>query len=158
MLLALEREQVGRHGHTGRLRIELHEVGDLQQTLLGGAEEKRAIALDRSAEGSAELALLIVQVPVERIGRRQRFFAVVKRAAAHVAVRRPLLARVDDAVGLVEALAAARLDVPPGLLVWVEARDVGAGRVDFRIAGRHPLGHGTRDAGRFLDPDGRHRP
>jgi hypothetical protein len=62
--------------------------------------------------------------------RAERLFAGVERAAAQAALAGPLLARVDDAVGLVEVLGAAGVDVVLGLLVLVEAGDVGAVRVD----------------------------
>ncbi len=85
--------------------------------------------------------------------RAEGFFASVERAAAHPALAGPLLTRVDDAVGLVEVLVASGVDVPLGLLVWVEAADVAAVRVaHVRVAVGHPLGDELGDAGAFLDP------
>src|SRR5207244_11739290 len=95
---------------------EVDNAGALTQAEVLGVDDGRPPA--RIPFGLARhdaLAILCVQrlvglVPLRALpaGRleedgAQRFFAVVKRAAAHVAVRRPLLARVDDAVGLVEA-------------------------------------------------------
>ena len=84
--------------------------------------------------------------------------AVPGGTQAKVAVRGPLLARMDDAVGLVEALAAARVDVPLRLLVVVEAGDVRGVEVDLGRAVGHPLGDRLGDARRFLDPDRGARP
>ena len=85
--------------------------------------------------------------------RAERLLAGVERAAAHAALAGPLLARVDDAVGLVEVLGAAGEDVVLGLLVRVEAADVAAVRVaHVRVAVGHPLGDELGDAGAFLDP------
>ena len=63
-------------------------------------------------------------------------FAAVHRREAQVAVGGPLLHRVDDAVGLVEALGRAGPDVVVGPLVVVEAGDVRAVGVDLRLARR----------------------
>jgi hypothetical protein len=71
---------------------------------------------------------------------------------ADVAVALVLLAGVHDAVGLDERLGGARLDVRPGLLVRVEARDVGVAEVDLGVAVRHPLGDGAGGARTLLDP------
>ena len=85
--------------------------------------------------------------------RTEGFLTGVERAAAHAALAAPLLARVHDAVGLVEVLVAAGVDVPLGLLVRVEAADVAAVRVaHVRVAVGHPLGDELGDAGAFLDP------
>ena len=60
---------------------------------------------------------------------------------------------MHDAIGLVEVLGAAGEDVMLGLLVRVEAADVGAVRVaQVRVAVGHPLGNDLSDAGAFLDP------
>src|SRR5207302_3737696 len=80
----------------------------------------------------------------------ERLLALVERADANPAIRFPLLARVDDAVGLVETLRRTRTNVGPGFLVIVEARDVRSRRVDLGDARRHPLGDAARDAGGFL--------
>ena len=101
----------------------------------------RALPADGLVEDRAELAL-----------------ARVERRQADAAVRRPLLARVDDAVGLVEALGGARLDVLDALLVLVEARDVGRLEVDLGLALDHPLGDRPADARPLLDPDRGGRP
>jgi hypothetical protein len=65
---------------------------------------------------------------------------------------------VHDAVGLVEALGGAVLDVLPGLLVVVEAGDVRRLQVDLGLAEHHPLRDCLADSGPFLDPDGGDRP
>ena len=79
---------------------------------------------------------------------------LVVRREAHVAVRAPLLERVDDPVRLVEALGRAGLHVRRCLLVLPEARSVGGVKVDVRLAVHHPLGERLADAGTFLHPDG----
>ena len=80
-------------------------------------------------------------------------------AAAHVALSRPLLAGMHDAIGLVEVLAATSIDMVLGLFVGVEAADVGRMRLtDVRVAVGHPLGNELGDAGALLDPDGSGRP
>ena len=101
----------------------------------------RPLPAGRLEEDGAELAL-----------------ARVERRQPDVAVRLPLLHRMDDAVGLVEALGRAGPDVLLGLVVVVEAGDVGAVRIDLRLARRHPLDDGLGDPGRLLDPDRRRRP
>ena len=88
----------------------------------------------------------------------ERALPLVEGREADVAVRLPLLGRVDDPIGLVEALRGARGDVTPRLLVVPEARDVGRVQVDLRLAVDHPLGDRLSDPGPFLDPDGRGRP
>ena len=90
--------------------------------------------------------------------RAELLLAREERRQAHVAVRLPLLRRVDDAVRLVEALGRARLHVPLRLLVLVEARDVGRLQVDLRLAVRHPLRDRLADARAFLHPDRGRRP
>ena len=87
-----------------------------------------------------------------------RALPLVHRRHAQVAVGPVLLGRVDDAVGLRERLEGAGLRVLAGLLVVVEAADVGLVAVDLRLAVDHPLGDGLADAGPFLDPHGRGRP
>src|SRR5687768_3268208 len=72
--------------------------------------------------------------------------------------RFPLLVRVDDAVGLVEAFGRPGPDVLLGPVVVVKPRDVRAVGVDLGLAGRHPLGDGLGDPRRLLDPDRRSRP
>src|SRR5207244_6842180 len=66
----------------------------------------------------------------------QRLFSLIERTDPHPPVRFPLLARMDDAVGLVEALGAAPANVRLRLLMVVEARDIRAGRIDPRDARR----------------------
>ena len=90
--------------------------------------------------------------------RLQLALALVERRQAHVAVGRPLLARVDDAVGLVEALGRSRAHVRARLLMLVEAGGVGGVDVDLRLAVHHPLGQRLAGARSFLDPDRRRRP
>ena len=85
--------------------------------------------------------------------RLQFAFARVERAEPDVPVALPLLARVDDAVGLVEPLGRARLDVVARLLVGVEAGDIRAVRVDLGLPVGHPFGDHPGDPGRLLDPD-----
>ena len=112
----------------------------LEQRLVRVVPE-RTLPAGRLEEDRAELAL-----------------AGVERAEADVAVALPLLGRVDDAVGLVEALGRSRLDVGARRLVGVEAGDVGAVRVDLGLAVGHPLGDHPGDPGRLLDPDRGGRP
>src|SRR6266849_3003590 len=90
--------------------------------------------------------------------RLQLALALVERRQPHVAVRGPLLGRVDDAVGLVEALGRPRANVGARLLVLVEARRVRGVHVDLRLAVHHPLGQRLAGARAFLHPDGRRRP
>ncbi len=108
---------------------------------LVGVVPERPLPAGRLEEDGPELAL-----------------AGVERAQPDVPVARPLLVRVDDAVGLVEALGRARLDVVARLLVVVEAGDVRAVRVDLGLAVGHPLGDHPGDPGRLLDPDRGGRP
>ena len=60
---------------------------------------------------------------------------------------------MHDAVGLVEALRCAVLDVLGRGLLGIEARDIGGVDIDLGLAEDHPLGDGASDAGTFLDPD-----
>ena len=91
--------------------------------------------------------------------RPERFLAREERAAPHPPLARPLLARVDDAVGLVVVLGAAGVDVVLGALVGVEAADVRRVRVaDVRVAVGHPLGDEAGDPRPLLDPHRRRRP
>ena len=76
--------------------------------------------------------------------------ARVVRRQPNVAVRRPLLERVDDPVRLVEPLAGARLYVRRGLLMLPEARRIGGVQVDVRLAVDHPLGQRLSDPGPSL--------
>ena len=84
--------------------------------------------------------------------------ALVVRRQPDVAVRRPLLERVDDPVRLVEPLAGSRLHVRGRLLVLPEARRIGGVEVDVRLAVHHPLGERLSDSRPLLDPDRRGRP
>ena len=90
--------------------------------------------------------------------RTQLALADPGRAQADIAVRGPLLHRMDDAVGLVEALAAAGVDVALRLLVVVEPGDVRRVQVDLGGAVGHPFGDRLGDPGRLLDPDRGARP
>ena len=82
-LLALERLQRVGHHDTRGLRLELHDEGHTQVVLLDGREVERLARDQGAAERSAELVLLVVQLPVERIGRCQRPVAVeVEEVAA----------------------------------------------------------------------------
>jgi hypothetical protein len=118
-----------------------HAVAVLVQQAAVGLVPHRPFPADRLEEERAQLDL-----------------AVVHRREPLVAVALPLLARVDDAVGLVERLAGARLDVRASALVRVEAGDVGVAQVDLGQAVGHPLGDGAPDARALLDPDGRRGP
>src|SRR5438477_25561 len=80
-------------------------------------------------------------------------FAHVEGRQADVAVRRPLLARVDDAIGLVESLAGSRAHVRARLLVFVESSDVRGVEIDLRLTMDHPLGDSLSGAGSLFDPD-----
>ena len=90
--------------------------------------------------------------------RAELLLPLVVRREPHVAVRRPLLERMDDAVRLVEALGGARLHVRRRLLVLPEARGVRGVEVDVRLAVHHPLGERLADARPLLHPDGGRRP
>ena len=90
--------------------------------------------------------------------RAELALARVERREADVAVRLPLLERVDDPVGLVEALGGARLHVRARLVVLVEARDVRGVEVDLGLAVHHPLRKRLADARALLHPDRRRRP
>ena len=114
-----------------------HPVGVLLEERRVRLVPLRPLPAGRLEEHGAELAL-----------------ARVERRQANVAVRPPLLARVDDAVGLVEPLGRARPDVGAGLLVIPEPRDVGRVQVDLGLAVGHPLGDGRADARPLLHPDG----
>ncbi|CAB4764244.1 unannotated protein [freshwater metagenome] len=99
--------------------------------------------------------------PATRIKERcaSCFFTWVEGASAHVSLCCPLLARVHDAVRLVEVLVATGVNVVFGFLVWVKAADVGRMRIaQVWVAVSHPFGHQLRDAGAFLDPDCSSRP
>ena len=67
--------------------------------------------------------------------------ARVEGRQPNVAVRTPLLARMNDPVGLVEALGRPGPHVRGALLVVVEPRDVGGLKVDLGLALHHPLRH-----------------
>ena len=84
--------------------------------------------------------------------RVERLLALVERRAPDRPARLPLLARVHDPVGLVEALGGAAPHELARLLVLVEARDVGRLEVDLGLALDHPLGHGAAHARALLDP------
>ena len=116
-------------------------VAVLREQLLVGGVPERSLPAGRLEEDRPELAL-----------------ACVERAQPDVAVARPLLGRVDDPVGLVEALGGTGLDVRARLLVVVEAGDVRAVRVDLGLPVGHPLGDHPGDPGRLLDPDRGSRP
>src|SRR5436853_272117 len=76
----------------------------------------RALPRGRFVEDGAELLLTLVE-----------------RGNADAAIRLPLLARMDDPVRLVEALARAALHLLRRALLRVEARDVGGLEVDLRL-------------------------
>ena len=99
-------------------------------------------------------------LPARRLEEHRTELALVRvhRAQPHVPVRGPLLARVHDAVRLVERLAGARAHVLAGALRRVEAGDVRGVRVDLGRALDHPLRDGAADAGALLDPHGGCRP
>src|SRR3954447_14223363 len=78
----------------------------LEKTLVGLVPEG-TLPARRLEEDRAELAL-----------------ARVEGGEADVAIARPLLERMDDAVGLVEALGRTRPDVVAGRLVGMEPGDV----------------------------------
>ncbi len=86
--------------------------------------------------------------------RPERALAGVERGQANVAVGLPLLAGMDDPVHLVEALRGPGADVGRGLVVLVQAGDVGGVDVDLRLAVDHLLGHGAPDTRSLLDPHG----
>ena len=87
------------------------------------------------------------------------FLARVEGATAHVSLCSPLLARVHDAVGLVEVLVATGVNVVFGFLVRVKAADIRRVWVaQVWVAVSHPFGNQLRDAGAFLDPDCSSRP
>lgn len=73
--------------------------------------------------------------------------ALPHRGAADVTVGTPLLAGVDDAIGLVECLRGAGAHVFAGALMGMETSDVGTLHVDLRQSVRHPLGHRPTDPG-----------
>src|ERR1700687_6171155 len=78
--------------------------------------------------------------------------------APDIALRSPLLARMDDAVRLVEVLRAPRSHVVVGARERVEPSDVGLVRIDLRRSRGHPLREHAPRAWTLLDPDGRRRP
>ena len=82
----------------------------------------------------------------------------MERSQPHVAIRGPLLARVDDPVHLVETLAGSGDDMGPRPLARVRAGDVGLEHVDLRLAVHDQLGEGLAGARPLLDPDRRRRP
>src|SRR5207253_5700865 len=84
--------------------------------------------------------------------RAELLLPLVERGDARASVRLPLLARVDDPVGLVEALGRAALDVRGGALLGTEARDVRRREVDLRLAAHHPLRDRRAHAGGLLPP------
>ena len=90
--------------------------------------------------------------------RPQLHLAGVGGHGAHPAVGFPLLAGMDDAVGLVEVLGAAGQDVVLGAGVTVEPGDVGGMGIDLGITLGHPLGDHLADRRTLLDPHRRHRP
>src|SRR5205823_13419956 len=90
--------------------------------------------------------------------RAQRLLPLVEGADPNSPIRVPLLARMDDAVRLVESLGGAPADVGPGFLMVIEAGNVRSRGIDFGDAGGDPLGNAASNAGRFLDPDRRDRP
>ena len=73
--------------------------------------------------------------------RAERPLLLVHRRQPEAAVAGPLLRRVDDPVRLRERLARACPDVPPRLLVSVEAARLGRLQVHVRLAEHHPLRH-----------------
>ena len=78
--------------------------------------------------------------------RAERLLAGVERRQPDVAIRRPLLAGMDDPVGLVEPLGGPRAHVRVRLLAVVEARDVRAtgGRSPTRRRSSTPRPPGRR--------------
>ena len=87
------------------------------------------------------------------------FFARVEGASAHVSLCSPLLARVHDAVGLIEVLVATGVNVMFGFLVRIKAADIRRVWVaQVWVAVSHPFGNQLRDARAFLDPDCSGRP
>ena len=56
------------HDDSGGLRLEVRHEGDAQEVLLGGEEEVGPVGGDRSADGAAELVLLVVQRAAEGVG------------------------------------------------------------------------------------------
>ena len=120
---------------------------------LGGARHHGvAVLLDEPGVG------LVVEgaLPLDRLVEdgAEGLLALVVRRETDLAVGRPLLGGVHDAVGLVEALRRAVLDVLGRRLAGVEARDVGGVQIDLGLAEHHPLGHGASDTRTLLDPHG----
>ena len=148
-----------------RERREIHEARRLAQLQVLGVDDGRpparlplgrarhhgiAVLRDKAGIGVVPEGALPLRGLVE--DRAERLLALVVGRRADLAVGRPLLGWVHDAVGLVEALGRAVLDVLRGRLARVEAGDVGGVQVDFGLAEDHPLRHGASDAGAFLDP------
>ena len=91
--------------------------------------------------------------------RPERLLTGIEGAATHPPLAAPLLARVNDAVGLVEVLATAGRDVPLGLLVGIETADVAAvGIAEVWVAVGDPLGDELGDRRALLDPHRRCAP
>ena len=162
---------------------ERARAGDVEDAERAEVEDRRAVAhrevlgvddrrpparvpLGRAAVDAVlvdELGVRLVPVRALPAGgleehRAERLLAGVERRQPDVAVRRPLLAGMDDPVGLVEALGGPRADVRGRLLAVVEARDVRRLEVDLRLAVRHPLRDRPADARPLLDPHGGRRP
>jgi hypothetical protein len=118
-----------------------HPVAELLQQRRVGLVPLRAFPAGGLEERRAELAL-----------------AFVKRSKPDVAVGGPLLARVDDAVGLVEALGGTRAHVRACRLVFVKASDVRGVKVDLRLPMHHPFSERLARARALLDPHRGRRP
>ena len=128
---------IGDHQRDSHSAVARHDpIAVLGEQLLVRGVPERPLPAGGLEEDGPELAL-----------------ARVERAEPDIAVGGPLLGGVDDAVGLVEPLGRARLDVRTCLLVVVEAGDVRAVRVDLGLPVGHPLGDHPGDPGRLLDPD-----
>ena len=66
---------------------------------------------------------------------------------------------MNDPVRLIEVLIASGIHMVLGLLVLVEAGDIGTMWITHaRVAVRHPFGDELGDSGAFLDPYSRRRP
>ena len=77
---------------------------------------------------------------------------------ADVAVGGPLLAGMNDAVGLVEAFGCSRSHMRACLLMFMEAGDIRGVEVDLRFPVNHPLGDRPACAGPLLHPHRRGGP